>query len=155
MITGVTRVTSGYAGGKESDADYSKVSSGTTDHAEVVEVEFDPTVIALADILEIFFTIHNPTTLDAQGSDIGHQYRSVIFYTDDHQLQAAKDVIASITPLWQDSVVTELTRLEEFYPAEDYHQNYFYTNPEQGYCQLIINPKLQKLRQKFAARIKA
>ncbi|MBA3758375.1 peptide-methionine (S)-S-oxide reductase, partial [Candidatus Saccharibacteria bacterium] len=110
--------------------------------------------IRLAEILDIFWAIHDPTTLNRQGNDIGPQYRSVIFYSNDSQKQIAEESIKSVQALWDDPVVTELEPLVTFYPGEDYHQNYFETNPEQAYCQVIINPKLQKLRQKFAARLK-
>ena len=154
MIKGVSSAVSGYAGGSEKDAEYYTVGSGTTGHAEVVQVTFDPAIISLADIFEIFFTIHNPTTKDRQGNDVGPQYRSVIFYANDAQRQAAVTAVTAVQPLWDEPIVTEIAPLQAFYKAEDYHQNYFAQNPEQGYCQVIINPKLQKLRQKFAARIK-
>ncbi len=154
LINGVERVISGYAGGTEIDADYYKVSSGGTGHAEVVQVTFDPTIITLGDILDIFWVLHDPTTLNQQGNDSGPQYRSVIFYTGERQLDTAKKSIAKIQELWNNSVVTKLVSLETFYPAEDEHQNYFENNPGNGYCQVIINPKLKKLRQKFAERIK-
>lgn len=154
LIKGVESAISGYAGGSGQDADYQKVGTGTTGHAEVVQVSFDPEILSLKDVFDIFFTIHDPTTMDRQGNDVGPQYRSAIFYKDDAQLKVAQDAIMSVQELWDGPVVTELVRLEEFFSAEDYHQNYFATNPEQGYCQVIINPKLQKLRKKFAERIK-
>jgi len=155
LIKGVESAISGYAGGSEKDADYYKVGSGDSGHAEVVKVTYDPSILTLKDVFDIFFTIHNPTTLDRQGNDVGSQYRSAIFYADDGQKRAAEEAVADVQSLWDDPVVTEIVPLEAFYEAEDYHQNYFATNPEQGYCQIIINPKLQKLRQKFAERIKA
>lgn len=154
LIKGVESAVSGYAGGTEKDAEYNRVGSGTTGHAEVVQVTFDPNILALKDVFEIFFTIHNPTTPDRQGNDVGPQYRSAIFYKDDAQKTAAEAAITAVQALWDDPIVTEVVSLEKFYPAENYHQNYFANNPEQGYCQIIINPKLQKLRAKFAERIK-
>lgn len=154
LIKGVESAISGYAGGAEKDADYHSVGTGATGHAEVVQVTFDTKILTLQDVFDIFFTIHNPTTKDRQGNDVGPQYRSAIFYKDEAQFKAAQTAIDSVRPLWDDPIVTELTKLEKFYPAEDYHQNYFANNPEQGYCQIIINPKLQKLRQKFAERLK-
>ncbi len=154
LIDGVTEVISGYAGGSSEEANYHRVGSGATGHAEVVSVSFDPTVISLDDILDIFWALHNPTTLNQQGNDIGPQYRSIIFYADEAQKQAAEASITRVQELWDDPVVTELSPLETFYPAEDYHQRYFENNPANSYCQVIINPKLLKLKQKFAARIK-
>ena len=154
LITGVKSAISGYAGGNEQDANYNDVGSGNTGHAEVVEVTFDTSVISLIDILDIFWSIHNPTTVNRQGNDVGTQYRSVIFYTNDQQKQIAEASIAEVQKLWDEPIVTTLDKLGTFYEAEDYHQNYFANNPGNGYCQVIINPKLQKLRQKFAERIK-
>lgn len=154
MIDGVTDVVSGYAGGSPEDADYKSVSSGTTDHAEVVSVTFNTSIIELNDILDIFWAIHDPTTPNRQGNDVGPQYRSVIFYESEAQKTLAEQSIKQIQQLWEDPIVTQLTPLEKFYPAEDYHQRYFENNPSAAYCQVIINPKLLKLKQKFAARIK-
>ena len=150
LISGVESAVSGYAGGTKKDAEYYAVGSGETGHAEVVKVTFDTSVVSLKDILDIFFTIHNPTTPNRQGNDVGPQYRSAIFYDGDAQLRAAQDAIKSVQALWDEPIITELSKLEAFYPAEDYHQDYFNKNPAQGYCQLIINPKLKKLREKFA-----
>lgn len=153
LIQGITGVVSGYAGGSEADADYYKVGTGATGHAEVVEVTFDTAIISLTEVLDIFWAIHDPTTKDRQGNDVGPQYRSVIFYANNDQKAVAAASIVAVQKLWDDPVVTELLPLEKFYPAEQYHQDYFANNPEQGYCQIIINPKLQKLRQKFADKI--
>ncbi len=155
LIKGVTEVVSGYAGGSEKDATYYSVSSGQTGHAEVVKVTFDTASISLEDILAIFWAVHDPTTFNSQGNDIGPQYRSAIFYSNDQQKVTAEISKNKVAKLWPDPLVTEISPLGIFYPAEDYHQNYFQNNPEQAYCQVVINPKLQKLRQKFAARIKA
>lgn len=154
LINGVGDVISGYAGGTAGDADYYKVGSGRTGHAEAVQVTFNTAVISLAEILDIFWALHDPTTLNRQGNDSGPQYRSVIFYANKAQMATAKSSINQVQQLWEDPVVTELAPLEAFYPAEDAHQNYFENNSGNGYCQVIINPKLAKLRQKFAARLK-
>lgn len=154
LITGVESAVSGYAGGQAKDAQYEKVSKGNTRHAEVVQVTFDPTIIRLADIFDIFWALHNPTTKDQQGNDIGSQYRSIIFYKNAEQKEAGEAAIRHIQQLWDDPVVTELAPLDAFYEAEPYHQNYFENNSQAAYCQVIINPKLLKLKQKFAERIK-
>jgi peptide-methionine (S)-S-oxide reductase len=153
-IAGVESVVSGYAGGHVPNPSYEQVSSGTTGHAETVRVTYDPDVISYSDILEIFWTIHNPTTPNRQGNDVGTQYRSVIFYESDQQKRLAEASKAEIAKLWPDPVVTEITSLKRFYKAEDYHQNYFRNHPEAAYCQVVINPKLHKLREKFASRLK-
>jgi len=153
-IEGVTHVVSGYAGGERPNPTYEQVSTGRTGHAEVVQVEFDPDVISYADVLDIFWAIHDPTTLNRQGADVGTQYRSVIFYADDDQRRAAEASRDAIQDAWPRPVVTEIVPLQAFYPAEEYHQDYFAKNPDQGYCQLIINPKLKKLRDRYAARLK-
>ncbi len=154
LINGVDTAISGYAGGTAAEADYNRVGSGQTGHVEVVQVTFDLTVISLSDILDIFWALHNPTTPNQQGNDVGPQYRSAIFYNNDTQKEMAEHSISAVQQLWEEPVVTQLIPLETFYPAEDYHQDYFENNPGNGYCQVIINPKLDKLRQKFAERIK-
>jgi peptide-methionine (S)-S-oxide reductase len=131
------------------------VCSGVTGHAEVVQVEFDPAVISYRDILDVFWAIHDPTTLNQQGHDVGTQYRSIILTHDDAQRQAAEESRAAVQSLWPRPVVTEIVPLEVFHPAEEYHQDYYARNPEQGYCQVVINPKLAKLRERFAARLRA
>lgn len=154
-IEGVNHVESGYAGGQIENPTYDQVCTGTTGHAEVVQVGFDPSVITYREILEIFFTMHDPTTPNRQGNDVGDQYRSVIFYGSDEQQSVAKDVIAHFAAdHWDNPIVTQLEPLETFFPAEDYHQDYFNKNPTQGYCMMIINPKLSKLRQEFATKLK-
>ena len=156
QLKGVTAVVSGYAGGSVANPSYKLVCSGTTGHAEVVQLTFDPDVISLREILEVFFTIHDPTTLNRQGADVGTQYRSAIFYQDDSQRQVAEQVMAEVEAgnIWDRPVVTELTALEKFYPAEDYHQEYYRNNPNQGYCRVVVAPKVAKFRQKYFNRLK-
>jgi peptide-methionine (S)-S-oxide reductase len=155
-LEGVERVESGYAGGETADPTYQEVCSGRTGHAEVVQVEFDPEVISLREILEIFFATHDPTTPDQQGADVGTQYRSVILYDSDEQRAVAEEVIAELEAeaLFDDPIVTEVVPLETFYPAEDYHQEYYSRNPAQGYCRVVIDPKMAKFRAKFAGRLR-
>jgi peptide-methionine (S)-S-oxide reductase len=155
QIEGVKDVVSGYAGGGIPNPTYEQVCSGTTGHAEAVQVEFDPGVISYPEILEILWTIHDPTTLNRQGADVGTQYRSAIFYEGGPQKAAAEASRDEIQALWPNPVVTEIVPLEAFYPAEDYHQDFYAKNPGQGYCQAVINPKLRKLREHHSARIRA
>lgn len=152
-LEGVDEVVSGYAGGKVDNPTYAQVCTGTTDHAEVVQIAFDDAKITYETLLDVFFTIHDPTTLNRQGADRGTQYRSVIYYHDPVQRDAAAAMIARLTAeqVFADPIVTELTPLPTFYPAEDYHQLYFDRNASQGYCQVVIAPKLLKLREKHAA----
>ncbi len=154
MVEGVESVVSGYAGGHVEEPTYEQVSGGATGHAEVVKVDFNPEVIDLDAILEIFWAVHDPTTPNRQGYDIGSQYRSIILFADDEQKRLAEASMQAIANLWPGPIVTEIVPLEHFYEAESYHQNYFRNNPEQGYCQAIINPKLAKLRQHFASRLR-
>ncbi|MBI1891604.1 MAG: peptide-methionine (S)-S-oxide reductase MsrA [Burkholderiales bacterium] len=153
-LKGVQHVESGYAGGKIAHPSYEQVCGGTTGHAEVVRVAFDPAVAGYRDILEIFFTIHDPTTLNRQGNDIGTQYRSVIFYHSPEQQETAKQVIAAMAHVWDAPIVTELSPLSDYYKAEDYHQNYFRQHPHQGYCAFVVEPKVAKFRKMFADRMK-
>jgi peptide-methionine (S)-S-oxide reductase len=153
-LEGVTSVESGYAGGKRPHPTYQQVCSGATGHAEVVRVKFDPEVISFHDLLEVFFTIHDPTTLNRQGNDLGTQYRSVIFYYSPQQKAIAEQVMREMSGLWDDPMVTEVESAPEFYVAEDYHQAYFAANSAQPYCQLVVAPKVRKFRAKFAARVK-
>lgn len=148
-IVGVERVTSGYSGGELVDPTYDQVSHGDTGHAECVKIEFNTEEITYETLLDVFFTIHDPTTLNRQGNDVGTEYRSVIFYTDESQKDVAEKKIAELeeTGVWE-GIVTEVVPLTEFYQAEDYHQRYYEKNPEQAYCQIVINPKLAKLREK-------
>jgi peptide-methionine (S)-S-oxide reductase len=154
QVEGVTRVVSGYAGGARPNPTYEQVCTGATGHAEVVSVEFDPTVITYEDVLDIFWAIHDPTQLNRQGADIGTQYRSVIFVHDDAQRSAAERSRLAVQAHWEKPVVTAIEPLPDFWPAEEYHQDYFARNPDQGYCQVVINPKLRKLRERYAARLK-
>jgi peptide-methionine (S)-S-oxide reductase len=155
-LRGVDSVVSGYAGGKVVNPTYHQVCSGTTGHAEVVQVTFDPQTVTFREILEVFFTIHDPTTLNRQGADTGTQYRSAIFYHSPEQREVAEQVIAELTAeqLWRDPVVTQVTPLSEFYAAEDYHQDYFERNPYQPYCMAVVAPKVAKFRKKFVANLK-
>ena len=155
-VQGVVSVTSGYSGGTPETADYELVCSGTTRHAEVVQVEFDPAVISYEDILEIFWATHDPTTLNRQGNDTGPQYRSVIFYHSETQKAAAERSKAEVAPkIWGRPIVTEISPFEEFFPAEDYHQEYYQNvgnrNP---YCTFVITPKVQKFRKNFKDKLK-
>ena len=149
---GVESVVSGYAGGKTKNPSYEEVSSGRTGHAEVTKITFDSSVITLDDILHIFFLIHNPTTPDRQGNDVGTQYRSVIFYNTKEQYDIAEKIMKELAEerLYDQPIVTELYPLKEFFPAEEYHQQYFAKNPDHAYCQAVIAPKLAKFRQKYA-----
>ncbi len=154
LINGVTDAEPGYAGGKAEDADYVTVCSGSTDHAESVKVSYDPNKINLDDILEIFWIIHDPTTLNRQGNDIGRQYRSAIFYNSPLQQTVAIKSLEQHQKFWENRIITEITPLKGFYPAEAYHKDYFLNNPEKAYCQFVINPKLDKIRSKFKAKLK-
>jgi len=155
QIEGVTRVVSGYAVGALANPTYEQVCSGRTGHAEAVQVEYEPSAISYDDVLDVFWSIHDPTTLNRQGADVGSQYRSAIFTHDEAQRAAAERSLAAVQEHWRDPVVTEVLPLERFWLAEEYHQDYFARNPDNGYCQVVINPKLQKLRAKHAARLKA
>ena len=156
QLEGVECVVSGYTGGRVLNPSYEHVCSGGTGHAEVVQVTFDPQVISYRDLLEIFFAFHDPTTLNRQGHDVGTQYRSAIFYHSPEQKAAAEAVIAELTEqrTFDDPIVTEVTPVAEFYPAEGYHQGYYRGNSNQPYCRATITPKVTKLRQKYAARLK-
>ncbi len=156
QLRGVTDVVSGYAGGQVAEPTYEQVCTGRTGHAEVVQVTFDPAVITFQQILEVFFTVHDPTTLNRQGADVGPQYRSAIFYHSPEQKATADQVIADLTArrLWERRIVTEVTPFERFYPAEDYHQEYFARNPNQGYCQFVIAPKVAKFRKEHTAHLR-
>jgi peptide-methionine (S)-S-oxide reductase len=155
LIKGVLHVESGYAGGHLKNPSYDQVCTGTTGHAEVVRVTFDPAEITLKDILDIFWALHDPTTLNQQGNDVGEQYRSVIFYSSDEQRHIAESSMKEAAHLWDDRIVTDIQKLDEFFLAEKEHQDYFANHPESAYCQVIINPKLAKLRKKFSDRIKS
>ena len=155
-LKGVTDVISGYAGGSVANPSYALVCTGSTGHAEVVQVTFDPQEIDVREILAVYFSIHDPTTLNRQGADVGTQYRSVIYYHSPEQKAVAEEVIQSFEKekVWKKPIVTELIPIYKFYPAEDYHQEFFSRNPGQGYCRVVIAPKLAKFRKKFAERLK-
>ncbi|MBI5777399.1 MAG: peptide-methionine (S)-S-oxide reductase MsrA [Nitrospirae bacterium] len=154
---GVSSVESGYMGGKNADPTYEQVCSGRTGHAEVVRITFDPAVISFRELLEMFFVIHDPTTLNRQGNDAGTQYRSAIFTHSPEQKQTAEAVIAAFTKdkVYENPIVTEVVPATTFYVAEAYHQEYFTRNPSQGYCTYVVGPKVAKFRKQFAARLKA
>jgi peptide-methionine (S)-S-oxide reductase len=156
-LKGVQKVVSGYAGGQTENPTYQAVCSGATGHAEVVQITFDPRLISYLELLQVFFTIHDPTTLNRQGADVGTQYRSAIFYHDPGQKAAADQVIAEIeaAQIWPQPIVTQVVPLTAFYPAEAYHQDYFKRNPYQGYCQVVIAPKVAKFRKMYLDRLKS
>jgi peptide-methionine (S)-S-oxide reductase len=156
-LKGVEQVDSGYSGGTVANPTYGQVCSGTTGHAEVVQITFDPRVISFREILEVFFTIHDPTTLNRQGPDVGTQYRSAIFYHTPEQRAIAEQVIKELTgaKIWPGPVVTEMTPFSAFYRAEDYHQEYFALNGEQPYCRAVVAPKVAKFRKRFYDRLKS
>lgn len=155
-LKGVENVESGYSGGRVENPTYEQVCSGTTGHAEVVQITFDPSVITYAKLLEIFFHIHDPTTLNRQGADVGEQYRSAIFYHSDSQKQTAEKVKKDIADsgLWNNPIVTEITKFEKFYNAEEYHQDYYKNNPEKGYCSIVIAPKVRKFYKEYKDYLK-
>ena len=157
QLRGVEKVENGYAGGSKPNPSYEAVCTGTTGHAEVVQITYDPAQISFRDLLDVFFTIHDPTTLNRQGADTGTQYRSAIFYHDDNQKKVAEETIAQLEQqkTWDDPIVTEVVPLEKFYPAEDYHRDYFERNPQQGYCRIVIAPKVSKARSHFLEKLKA
>ncbi|MBU0645919.1 peptide-methionine (S)-S-oxide reductase MsrA [Patescibacteria group bacterium] len=149
-IKGVTKVESGYAGGEAANPTYEQVSTGETGHAECVRVEYDADQVGLNKILDVFFAVHDPTTLNRQGNDVGTQYRSIIFWTEPEQEKAIKDYLIKVQDEFKDPVVTEVEKLDMFYPAEDYHEDYYNQNKSKMYCRLVISPKLKKVEEKFA-----
>jgi peptide-methionine (S)-S-oxide reductase len=155
-LEGVEKVMSGYTGGRVPDPSYELVCSGLTGHAEVVQITFDPSVLPYRELLEIFFAFHDPTTLNRQGNDVGTQYRSAIYYHSPEQERTAREVIEQLQRdgTWEDSIVTEVTPLDRFYPAEEYHQQYFQRNPTRMYCQAVVAPKVAKLRREYAGRLR-
>jgi peptide-methionine (S)-S-oxide reductase len=156
-IRGVEEVLSGYSGGAAADPTYEEVCTGATGHAEVVQVTFDPELVSLRELLRIFFTLHDPTTKDRQGNDVGTQYRSIILYRDPAQKAVAEEIVSEVSKsgVWDGSIVTELQPFKAFYQAEDYHQDYYRKNPLQPYCLLVIRPKVAKLRKKYVEMLKA
>lgn len=152
MLRGVSKVESGYAGGSKENPSYEQVSGGNTGHAEVIRISYDPAIISFEDLLTVFFGSHDPTTPNRQGADVGEQYRSVIFYNDETEKQIAEKIIMEVNESLKDGtrVVTQLVPFTNFFPAESYHQNYFTENSTAPYCQLIIEPKIEKIRKRFA-----
>jgi len=155
-LRGVLHVESGYTGGDVQEPTYEQVCTGTTGHAEVVQLTFNPQIVSYKELLEVFFTIHDPTTLNRQGADIGTQYRSAIFYHSPEQKRLAEETIAELeaAQVWDAKIVTQLEPLEEYYKAEDYHQEYFERNPYQPYCQVVVAPKVAKFRQNYLSKLK-
>lgn len=155
-VKGIESVVSGYSGGKVKNPTYREVTTGLTGHAEVVQIKFDPTVITYAEVLEIFWNTHDPTTLNKQGADEGTQYRSAVFYHTEEQKKTAEAYKMQLdkSGVYKNPIVTEITPFKEFYVAEDYHQNYYALNPNQGYCQYVIRPKVEKFNKQFAAKLK-
>ena len=153
-LKGVIKVESGYSGGHVDNPTYREICSGLTGHAEVIQVTFDPTIVSYEDVLNIFFTVHDPTTLNRQGNDSGTQYRSVIYYHSEAQKATAEAVKKASQEIWDDPIVTEITEFDKFYKAETYHQNYFKDNPNQPYCSIVIAPKVKKFRAKYQDKLK-
>jgi peptide-methionine (S)-S-oxide reductase len=156
QLKGVVNVQSGYSGGARPNPTYEQVCTGVTGHAEVVQITYDPETISYRDLLDVFFTIHDPTTVDRQGEDVGTQYRSAIFYHSPEQKTAAEAAIKDLEAehVWDEPVVTQVVPLKAFYPAEDYHRDYFERNPTKGYCQIVIAPKVAKARKLFLEKLK-
>jgi len=153
-LAGVREVTSGYAGGHTEDPTYEEVCAGSTGHAEVVQIEYDPDAIGYDELLEVFFATHDPTQLDRQGPDVGTQYRSIVLYHDDDQHQQAEAYVEALDEEYDDDVVTEVEPLETFWAAEEYHQNYFDKNPNDAYCRMHARPKVEKVREKFREKVR-
>lgn len=155
QLRGVRSVMPGYSGGSVADPSYEQVCTGRTGHAEAVQIDFDPRVISFHDLLLVFFSTHDPTTLNRQGHDVGTQYRSAVFYRSPEQLKTAQEVVKEITAnrLWKGTIVTELAPFQGFFPAEEYHRNYFLRNPSQAYCHMVIEPKVAKFRKQFVGRL--
>ncbi len=157
QLEGVLSVVSGYMGGRVPNPTYEQVCSGRSGHVEVAQITFDPAIITYEDLLEVFFTVHDPTTLNRQGNDVGEQYRSVIFYRDEAQRATAQAVIDELSKehAFANPIVTAIEPASTFYPAENYHQDYFKNHPNQPYCMFVVSPKVKKIREKYAARLKA
>ncbi len=155
-VNGVHQVESGYSGGHVINPDYKMVTSGTTGHAEVIQITFDPEVVSYLELLEIFFKTHDPTTLNRQGADVGTQYRSIVLYHNEQQNKLAREIIQDLDSegIWNNPIVTTVEPFEEFYSAEAYHQEYYENNPNQGYCRLVINPKVEKFEKVFKEKLK-
>ncbi|MCX8490241.1 MAG: peptide-methionine (S)-S-oxide reductase MsrA [Cyclobacteriaceae bacterium] len=155
-VKGVSKVVSGYAGGKIKNPTYREICTGTTGHAEVAQISFDPSKVSFEGLLEVFWNTHDPTTLNKQGADEGTQYRSVVFYHNDDQRQAATDYKKQLeaSKIFKNPIVTEISALPDYYPAENYHQNYFDLNPNQSYCQYVVRPKVEKFKKQFQSKLK-
>ncbi len=155
-VKGVESVVSGYSGGHVINPAYREVTSGNTGHAEAIQITFNPAIISYTELLEVFFKTHDPTTLNRQGADVGTQYRSAIFYHSDEQRKTAEEIIAALNSenIWKNPMVTEVTEFSNFYPAEDYHQEYYDNNSNQGYCRMVIQPKLDKFEKVFRDKLK-
>ncbi len=154
-LNGVMKVESGYMGGQVANPTYREVCTGTTGHAEITRITFDPSVISFEELLEVLWTSHDPTTLNRQGNDVGTQYRSAVFYVNEEQRAIAEKSKKEVAPaIWDKPIVTEIVPEETFYPAEDYHQDYYANNPNAGYCRVVISPKVQKIREKYADKLK-
>ena len=155
-LEGVINVESGYSGGESNNPTYKDICTGTTGHAEVIHITFNPEKVQFSELLDVFFATHNPTTLNRQGADVGTQYRSVVFYHNDNQKVATEKFIQALEKesVFDDKIVTEITKFDQFYKAEEYHQDYFNNNKSQGYCNAVINPKLQKFRKQFKDKLK-
>ena len=156
QLEGVNEVVSGYAGGTVKNPTYKEVSAGTTNHAEVIRITFDPEIISYRELLEVFFSTHDPTTLNRQGADVGTQYRSVIFYHNEQQKSAAEKIIKELEKemVFEAAIVTEVTPINNYFAAENYHQDYYNNNKTQGYCRAVINPKLEKFKKKFKSKLR-
>ena len=152
-LKGVVKAESGYSGGTVSNPSYEDVCTDETGHAEVVQVTFDPKLISYNEILHVFFSVHDPTTLNRQGADVGTQYRSVVFYHNETQKKIAEEVMSEMGKVWTNPLVTQLAPLDKFYRAEEYHQHYFKNNPSQGYCRVVIQPKLAKFRKRYQDKL--
>lgn len=155
-LKGVEKVEPGYSGGKIANPTYREVCSGLTGHAEVIQLEYDESIIDFKEILEVFFKTHDPTTLNRQGADVGTQYRSAIFYHNENQKEVAEKVISELenSSVFDNPVVTEVTEFTAFYPAEEYHKNYYKNNPEEGYCRMVVRPKVEKFKKVFGEKLK-
>jgi peptide-methionine (S)-S-oxide reductase len=153
-LKGVTEVVLGYAGGTSDNPDYEEVSGGQSGHAETIKITFDPNIINYEDLVYVFIKTHDPTTVNQQGSDVGSQYRSVVFYTDEIQKQVAINTILKLQPAYKNNIITEVKELDVFYLAEDYHQNFYNKNPDKTYCKLVIDPKIENLKKEFKDLVK-
>lgn len=153
-LKGVSSAIPGYSGGDIDNPSYDQISMGNTNHAESVKVEFNPEVLSLKDLLYVFFKLHDPTTLNRQGADVGTQYRSAVFYNDGNQKKTVEEVIAMVQKEYKDPIVTQVAEFKNFFPAEEYHRDYYFKNSNQGYCKLVIDPKIQKLKKEFSDKLK-